>query len=143
MKNKNKEKLLIILNEYKELLNYKALFCNKYFKINSLDIDNIVWELNVEVTLKEKIKKKKESNIISKINNEVEVEEYYRKHLKCNCSDSDAKTIVLKNITLEELRYLYGVLCKTPISKGKRKGEVLDLISNYFLNIERAISMKS
>lgn len=142
MNKKEQDILQTILKLYCDLYPSREIFNKNYFKFTPEELENVIKNLHEE----QKPNLQKNQNGISEsilsIKTVGEVKSFYLENLRYDRSDSKSKEECLKNITGEELKYLYSILYSSPIRTKIRKVELLDLIEKYFDSIDRAFSMK-
>lgn len=69
---------------------------------------------------------------------------YFREHLLPACQpdiSEEKKTIVLKNVTLEEIRYLYKIIFDIPLADKCKKIDAIYRIKEFFDNEERTADL--
>jgi len=131
-----------LLKIYKEMYLSKELFNKNNLKYTPEEVENVINNLSVE----QKPTSQRNQNVIREsilsIVTADEVKTFYLENLSYDHSDSKSKEECLKNISVDELKYLYSILYSSPVRKTIRKIDLLDLIEKYFDSIDRAFSMK-
>jgi len=141
MKKKEDEILNNLAKMYKDLYLSKHLFSKEYFKYSPEEVEEVC--INRIDYMPNEIKAKKEiRNDILLIVDAAGVKKFFLENLQYNREADDSKDECLKNISSEELKYLYSKIYSTPIKKNVRKQDILKSIEKYFASIERAMIMK-
>lgn len=142
MNKKEKDILQSLLKIYKEMYLSKELFNKNNLKYTPEEVENVINNLSVEQKPTSQRNQNAIRESILSIVTADEVKSFYLENLLYDHSDSKSKEECLKNISVDELKYLYSILYSSPVRTTIRKKDLLDLIEKYFDSIDRAFSMK-
>ena len=141
MRHKKTDILAYLVDIYKDFYTHKELF-KVDFKYSPDDIEDFYKQFQdsmTEGTDKKSGSKETIRTDILALKTTDDIKVYLTKY---RSNDTLLKDVLIKELSLDELGYLYEIIYESPLKSNMRKIDALNSIEKYFNGISRAVSMK-